>query len=41
MFKRQLGVTAETLSFQYDLLGRLVEETTPQGTLNYEYDPLS
>ncbi|MEE4716347.1 RHS repeat-associated core domain-containing protein [Pseudomonas alliivorans] len=38
---RQLGITAEKLDFAYDLLGRLVEETTPQGTLAYEYDPLS
>ncbi|MFA0946182.1 type IV secretion protein Rhs, partial [Pseudomonas tremae] len=29
------------LEFAYDLLGRLVKETTPQGALAYEYDPLS
>ncbi|MBX6438855.1 DUF6531 domain-containing protein, partial [Pseudomonas syringae group genomosp. 3] len=38
---RKLGVTAEKLEFTYDLLGRLVKETTPQGTLAYDYDPLS
>ncbi|MFA0978985.1 hypothetical protein, partial [Pseudomonas ficuserectae] len=38
---RKLGVTAEKLEFAYDLLGRLVKETTPQGALAYEYDPLS
>ncbi|WP_259642865.1 RHS repeat domain-containing protein, partial [Pseudomonas syringae] len=32
---------AEKLEFAYDLLGRLVKETTPQGALAYEYDPLS
>jgi YD repeat-containing protein len=38
---RKLGVTTEKLEFAYDLLGRLVKETTPQGALAYEYDPLS
>ncbi len=38
---RKLGVTAEKIDFAYDLLGRLVKETTPQGALAYEYDPLS
>ncbi len=38
---KKLGVDEETLDFGYDLLGRLIKETTPQGTLAYEYDPLS
>ncbi|MDF5776478.1 RHS repeat-associated core domain-containing protein [Pseudomonas syringae] len=38
---RKLGVAAEKLEFAYDLLGRLIKETTPQGALAYEYDPLS
>ncbi|MCF5206064.1 hypothetical protein GIW06_26075, partial [Pseudomonas syringae] len=38
---RKLGVAAEKLEFAYDLLGRLVKETTSQGALAYEYDPLS
>ncbi|VVO63721.1 putative deoxyribonuclease RhsA [Pseudomonas fluorescens] len=38
---KKLGVSAETLDFSYDLLGRLIKETTPQGTLSYDYDPLS
>ncbi|OCX20519.1 RHS repeat-associated core domain-containing protein [Pseudomonas graminis] len=38
---KKLGVAEETLDFSYDLLGRLVKETTPQGALAYEYDPLS
>nr|WP_256658686.1 RHS repeat-associated core domain-containing protein [Pseudomonas sp. LP_7_YM] len=38
---KNLGVSEETLKFEYDLLGRLVKETTPQGALDYEYDPLS
>jgi RHS repeat-associated protein len=38
---KKLGVSEETLSFKYDLLGRLIKETTPQGALDYEYDPLS
>ncbi|RMV78024.1 Type IV secretion protein Rh [Pseudomonas amygdali pv. sesami] len=38
---RKLGITAEKIDFAYDLLGRLVKETTPQGALAYEYDPLS
>ena len=38
---KKLGVSEETLLFNYDLLGRLIRETTPQGALDYEYDPLS
>ncbi|RML30627.1 Rhs protein [Pseudomonas savastanoi pv. glycinea] len=38
---RKLGVTAEKLEFAYDILGRLTQETSPQGALNYDYDPLS
>ncbi|RML34344.1 Cell-wall associated Rhs protein with YD-repeats and PAAR motif [Pseudomonas syringae pv. atrofaciens] len=38
---RKLGVAAEKLEFAYDLLGRLIRETTPQGALAYDYDPLS
>jgi RHS repeat-associated protein len=38
---KQLGVTEEKLEYAYDLLGRLTQETTPQGVLGYEYDPLS
>ena len=38
---KKLGVEEEKLDFSYDLLGRLVKETTPQGALAYEYDPLS
>jgi RHS repeat-associated protein len=38
---KQLGVTEEKLEYAYDLLGRLKEEITPDGTLGYEYDPLS
>ncbi len=38
---KKLGVEEETLDFSYDLLGRLIKETTPQGALAYEYDPLS
>ncbi|WP_084596242.1 RHS repeat-associated core domain-containing protein [Pseudomonas massiliensis] len=37
---RKLGVSAETLEFKYDPLGRLIKETTPQGALGYDYDPL-
>ncbi|QKZ02404.1 RHS repeat-associated core domain-containing protein [Pseudomonas eucalypticola] len=37
----RLGVKHEKLNFSYDLLGRLLTETTPQGELAYEYDPLS
>ena len=37
----KLGVSEETITFEYDLLGRLIKETTPQGALDYEYDPLS
>ncbi|SOQ03922.1 type IV secretion protein Rhs [Pseudomonas syringae pv. syringae] len=38
---RKLGVTAEKLEFAYDILGRLTQESSPQGALAYEYDPLS
>ncbi|KRA97220.1 hypothetical protein ASD91_27840 [Pseudomonas sp. Root68] len=38
---KQIGVSEETLEFSYDLLGRLIQETTAQGALSYEYDPLS
>ncbi len=38
---KKLGIGEETLTFEYDLLGRLIRETTPQGALDYEYDPLS
>ncbi len=38
---KKLGVEEETFDFSYDLLGRLVKQTTPQGVLAYEYDPLS
>jgi YD repeat-containing protein len=38
---KKLGVSEETLDFTYDLLGRLIKETTPQGALSYDYDPLS
>jgi len=38
---KKLGIGEEKLEFVYDLLGRLTKETTPQGTLAYEYDPLS
>ena len=38
---KRLDIQEETLTFDYDLLGRLVKETTPQGELAYEYDPLS
>ncbi|EGH74955.1 YD repeat-containing protein, partial [Pseudomonas syringae pv. aceris str. M302273] len=30
---RKLGVTAEKLEFAYDILGRLTQESSPQGTL--------
>jgi len=38
---KQLGIIEEKLEYAYDLLGRLTQETTPQGVLGYEYDPLS
>ncbi len=38
---RKLGVTAEKLEFAYDILGRLTQESSPQGALTYDYDPLS
>ncbi|NWC93003.1 RHS repeat protein [Pseudomonas sp. IPO3778] len=37
---KKLGVSEEKLEFAYDILGRLIQETTPQGALAYEYDPL-
>ena len=38
---KRLGIGEEKLTFEYDILGRLIKETTPQGALAYEYDPLS
>ncbi len=38
---KQLGITEEKLEYAYDLLGRLTQEITSDGTLSYEYDPLS
>ncbi|AZF13720.1 Rhs-family protein [Pseudomonas sp. R3-18-08] len=38
---KKLGVSEEKLEFAYGLLGRLIQEATPQGALAYEYDPLS
>ncbi|WP_430316909.1 RHS repeat-associated core domain-containing protein, partial [Pseudomonas sp. p1(2021b)] len=38
---RKSDADDETLEFNYDLLGRLTEETTIHGKLRYEYDPLS
>ena len=38
---KQLGITEEKLEYTYDLLGRLSKEISPDGTLGYEYDPLS
>ncbi|WP_313713603.1 RHS repeat-associated core domain-containing protein [Pseudomonas sp.] len=38
---KTLGITAETLGYSYDLLGRLIQELGPNGALNYEYDRLS
>ena len=38
---KQLGVSEEKLEYNYDLLGRLTQEITPQGVLGYEYDLLS
>ncbi|RMT88521.1 Rhs family YD-repeats/PAAR motif protein, partial [Pseudomonas amygdali pv. sesami] len=38
---RKIGVTAEKLEFAYDILGRLTQESSPQGALAYDYDPLS
>jgi YD repeat-containing protein len=38
---KQVGVTEEELAYTYDLLGRLTQEVTASGALNYEYDPLS
>ena len=32
---KKLGVAEEKLEFAYDILGRLVKETTPQGALAY------
>ncbi|WP_420708465.1 RHS repeat-associated core domain-containing protein [Pseudomonas sp. LY10J] len=37
---KKRGITPEKLTFAYDVLGRLIKETTPQGELSYEYDPL-
>ena len=38
---KQVGITEEKLAYTYDLLGRLTQEVTASGALNYEYDPLS
>ena len=38
---KKLGISEEKLELAYDLLGRLIKETTPQGALSYDYDPLS
>jgi YD repeat-containing protein len=38
---KRLGLTEEKLEYAYDLLGRLTKEITLDGTLGYEYDPLS
>ena len=38
---KRLGITAEKLEYAYDVLGRLTQEITSDGTLGYEYDPLS
>ncbi|MEN4825192.1 RHS repeat-associated core domain-containing protein [Pseudomonas sp. P39-UII1] len=38
---KQHGVTEETLEYAYDVLGRLTQETSAQGMLGYDYDPLS
>jgi RHS repeat-associated protein len=38
---KRLGITDETLGYSYDLLGRLTQELSPSGALDYEYDPLS
>ncbi len=38
---KQLGITEEKLEYAYDLLGCLTQEITSDGTLSYEYDPLS
>ncbi len=38
---KKLGISEEKLEFAYDLLGRLIKETTPQGALSYDHDPLS
>jgi YD repeat-containing protein len=38
---KKLSVAEDILDFSYDLLGCLVKETTSQGALAYEYDPLS
>ncbi len=37
---KKLGIGEERLEFSYDLLSRVINETTPQGVLAYEYDPL-
>lgn len=37
---KELGITEEILTFAYDIKGRLIQEQTPQGELNYLYDEL-
>ncbi|MFK3908533.1 RHS repeat-associated core domain-containing protein [Pseudomonas monteilii] len=38
--KRTMGILPEKLEYAYDILGRLTQEITPDGTLGYGYDPL-
>ncbi len=38
---KKLGITAERLGYRYDLLGRLTQELSRSGALDYEYDALS
>ncbi len=38
---KQLGITDEKLCYSYDLLGRLTQELSPSGALDYKYDALS
>ncbi len=38
--KRTMGILPEKLEYAYDILGRLTQEITSDGTLSYEYDPL-
>ncbi len=36
-----MGITDEKLCYSYDLLGRLTQELSPSGALDYKYDALS